>query len=333
MTMTGTPKEKIWSDIDKSGIELEIGVASLFQKESMWWVSPNSPYEDLESRKGREIDMICMGGEETKIEGFEFSFDLVFVVECKKIPGNSWAFFPCAGSNFETGHSSYEWYGQGHRTGGLFGYGRMDFSKAVTAEVNSIQYRETVLDRKKSNGKTNNIYTGLMELIKASESERRREEWDTQSSRISYVSSLVSDGTVDFRGRFQKKFATYDTVSLVIPLLVFDGPVYRANLAERTMESIKVARLNVSYKSRRYDIRSMVVDVCTFEHLPDYLKQVREFLNATKLFVEGSAYTPSPFERDYDVKQTWLQNRLLDIRDNLSEWAKQGLQNSKPPSI
>jgi len=81
--------EKVINDIKKSGQPLELKTLITLKKNG-WSVTPSVFYNDIESRKKREIDIIA------KKEGRDIGntkYEKKFIVECKKSSNKPWVFF------------------------------------------------------------------------------------------------------------------------------------------------------------------------------------------------------------------------------------------------
>ena len=86
---------RIWDLIQKSGIPLELEVYRKIVARPNWDAIPSEMYIDPDEGKERELDLHAVR-EEGSIHN-RVNIVLHLVIQCKKVPGNAWVFFPIEG--------------------------------------------------------------------------------------------------------------------------------------------------------------------------------------------------------------------------------------------
>lgn len=318
-------KEKVWRDIDKSGIELEIKAAEVFRQTSGWAVSPIYNFVDLDSRKGREIDFWVNFEKELEIPDYSLLFSVSVLVECKKIPGNAWIFFPASKADAFGLFSYSDALGGGMRANGFPNVFTNLLEHRVAYDTVSVHNKESVTDRKKSNGRTDNLYKGLVSLAKCLDERQKRDREGDKLYRQETLDELEVNPELMKKLMAKDGLSLFDSAGINLLLLVFDGPIFIAGLGNRELTEAGCIRTSFGYQSSKYSLENVPIDVCSIGHLPNYVKQldaaVADFLSLAK----GTEYNPGYGERDYDKSKTWLENRRLGAYENLSKWWKSGL--------
>jgi len=248
----GTKEDFIKQEIEKSGFDLEDKVASVFRELKYFDVEQSYTFTDWQTGDVRELDLRVT----YKVTAAPIEIEYVLLVECKKLPGNAWAFVRSTGDSIISKNSLSVWdnYNTLGRQGPL-----VDILKPVTkincltADTFSSRYKEIITDKKKSNKKENNILTCTTKMAKAIYFEQRRQEGTN-----SVLAVLKQD---------------VDYVRIYYPLVVFEGEMYEAAmLPNPTVRPISSAHLD-SFSIQNNQELSMTIDVVKPQNLKSFLQK------------------------------------------------------------
>ena len=315
------------SDIKKSGVVLEAKVSSIFQKTGKnWGIEPNHYFADLDSGKSREVDMSNIRELDINDSRLELVLSLEVIVECKKVPGNAWVFFQPEGGLRRHRSASVDVGVRTRpedRTYDSSSVLEHIFGKHLASEAWCILYRESIVDRGKSNGRTDNLYKGLMTVSKAAESLRRDDKTSYSDNITRYAQELFHDGKISRTGDVDKNEDIVDFMDAQLPLIVFEGEMYSINSEPETLKPVDHATVSVSYKSKKYDMRNVSIDICKLSYLPTYLLKIEEaFLEVQKVLATPGGFYPqgwARYQRRFSDSMNWFENRRVDMCDRLRE--------------
>jgi hypothetical protein len=317
----------VWKDIDQSGVELELRVASIFSKAG-WGVALHQPYKDYDEDKIRELDFVGAMGADIDIPGYEFTLYMRLLGQCKKIPGNSWTFFYLQQDEVATGLYIPHMLALGEFQGrlGTSRYSTDDPFNDLVQRVRKTDavatvYREAVLDPKKSNKRTDNLFEAVITITKAWE-HYRRQGLETRAQNLEeYASELQHLNRAEAVRKHLADKLVFDGMNVYQPLIVFQGNMFVASMETRELKPAKLVRLLVDYQSSKYDVKALYVDVCHADHLKEYLEM---YSNAFLEF-ELSIKTPRPPQytipgekNDYDYSRPWIENMRKRVVDRLA---------------
>lgn len=248
----GTKEDFIKQELAKSGFDLEDNVASVFRKLKNFEVEPSYNFTDWQTGDVRELDLRVT----YEVTTAPIKIEYVLLIECKKLPGNAWAFIKSTGDSIISKNSISVWDNIG--TLGRQNH-LVDIVKPIT-KVNSIiadtfssRYKEIITDKDKSNKREENILTCTTKLAKAIYFEQRMQETNN-----SLVASLKKD---------------IDYVKIYYPIVVFEGEMYEAtmlpNLTVRPISSVHLDSFSIQNKQEL----STTIDFVKLQHLKSFLQK------------------------------------------------------------
>jgi hypothetical protein len=323
---SGTTKEEdeaIWNDIDQSGVELELR-AMRVARQAGWHISANDYYLDLDEQKGRQLDLEAH--QEIHLEAGNYMLWVVFnlLIECKKLPGNVWTFFPSdlashgglAAYDFLSGRLS-------DRADGIKTAFGSSLNRILVPDAVCGHYRESILDTRRSNKRMDNIFESTVAVSKAREYFLSDRTKGHRQAAQEYCDELISEGVVHMNGDHLGADRIFDSSSVYHSLVVLDGWLKVATLEPRKLVPARFVRLEVPYKSREYDMRYQSVDICTIDYLSEYLHNFAEAVADFEAFAGRTGRGKGAYYRErYDVNKSYLENRHEDAIDNLRRWCK-----------
>lgn len=324
--MTGSTDDAIWKDIDKSGVELELRVAEMVRATQQWHVSSHQYYVDQDEGKGRETDLRISREDEINVPHYKLTIQFVILVECKKVPGNSWTFF-CSTRGHHGDSSAVDFLGtEGRRSLGFTPLINAALKEKIRYDAYCSDYRETILDKNKSNRRTENIFDATISVAKATKYYETEQENGLDTGREEYVEEFLYDRVITQTSSRIATHQLYDHVWAYQPAIVFDGPLYVATLNPRELKQANFVRLGFDYRSSKYDIKDLPIDVCTTGYVPEYLKQISASVNRFKELLSSKKYK-KPIKGDpYVEGKSQLENRHLDVMENLTGWSRNRLK-------
>jgi len=280
-------EEAIWSSFEKSGMPLELEVYEAITKTKNWSAHPSQYYVDSDEGKGREVDLLALLEHDNPARHYSITVQLI--IECKKIPGNAWMFFPID-NEWGTAKSCdlLDLVGRQRPTALL-----KPFDLPMDEGHGCRHYHEVVLDPAYSNKKTNNIFEAAFTVTKATEFAVKKELEGLRE----YVNSSHAMGIISKKGIAWNKWITF--ITIYQPLIVFDGTLCEATLGnKRKITEVNHLPLVLSYVSSNYEVDRLPIEVCTPEYLPDYLRTVESRLDsavsiAEDIDEEGSSWIES----------------------------------------
>lgn len=322
--MTGNIVDAIWDDIDKSGLELELRVASTLSSFG-WGARLHQYYLDYDEGKGRELDIIGERPLDIDIPNYQLGFDLQLLIQCKKIPGNSWTFFNNRSNADATWIPHLQAIGGYHSKAEIGAYSNDPFNiiilRAKKVDSDSILYKEAVLDKKRSNKRTDNLFEASLTVAKAWEFHRREALKAQKQDFEEYVGELLPLGSEDEVRNDLASKQIFDYLSVFQPLIVFDGELYIASLESRKLQSASLVRLKVDYRSSNYDIGDFGVDVCRADYFREYLSMYEKYIKRFKVMIskpQKFRYVIPRDENEYDNSKSWLENMHRRLIERLS---------------
>lgn len=341
--MTGDIEDAIWADIDRAGIQLELRVASLLSKRN-WGAGIHPHYLDYDEDKVREFDVSAFRSQELDTEfsttkNYSLDFRVHLLLECKKIPGNAWTFFIPHDEDLRKKYRSSFDEGNGAAVAiHSFPGGRYDWTgfdpfnqilrKEKHADVITDVYHESILDKKKSNKRDDNIFEASITIAKALEYYRDEALKEQAEAWRQYVAELLGFKTAEATRRFLLEQNLFDGYKVFQPLIVFEGELNVAEMGTRKMRSANVVRLLVNYESSKYKISNCQVDICHVDYLGEYIDTMAQALEefseeATKpqrLPERMKIWTNEGYMgKPYDHEKSWLENMRIDLIDRLGK--------------
>lgn len=272
----------IRNEILKSGFPLEFHISSILNA-SGWQVYPNSFFLDKDEMKGRELDIKAQSNEseiETSL-GY-VNIQIILLIECKKIPGNAWIFFKAPSDAFapQLSYSMFDFLI--HRTDDFsyarssYGNIRVDheipthfdklFDEFMTSKrrFGFTNYKEIIVDEKESNKRTDNLWSGIITLIKAI----------SQAEQDFFAVYKFEEKEGYLRQSIQKGGLLQDTIKFIFPIIVFEGRLHEAIYEEDLqLKNQDYIPLNINYKSGNYE-GEYCIEIVHKNFFKEYLKTI-----------------------------------------------------------
>jgi hypothetical protein len=263
--------EFIRNELKRRGFPVESYVQGLLA-DSGWQVQPNIYFLDKETNKGRELDM------EARYDGFIPStwtkMMIELLIQCKTLPGNAWVFFspPRKSVRFDIVHKSdlTEFLRHHDKWNALefvildceiFGSKETHIEKREAVATN---YCEVIVDKTKSNKRTDNIWESAVTLVKAVSQELDKYESDARQYLEEDMNSF---------GEFAKK--PFDVAHVFFPIIVFEGKMYAATFLndDIKLERANYVQLRVDYESSHYK-RNCIIDVVARDRFSSFIEDL-----------------------------------------------------------
>lgn len=250
-------ENKIKNDILKSGFPLEINTSMVLNKNN-WHVVNNSRYYDDEKKNYGEIDIIA-----TKKHPDYSNVNNVLIVECKKYHEGEWVFFKQDKISInvfnlniaESGKklSSYNWF-------------NTNMIKNHYYSKNSM-YTYYIVPHSKGHNEINEkksqmIYNAISQVVNA------------------LIFYLNRDSEILDKNNINE-------ISLIYPIIVFDGPLYSAFIKDDDIELKEENHIQLSFSLQlkkpmeiQWDLKNrkiikqkdIIIDIVKKEYLPEFLQ-------------------------------------------------------------
>jgi len=266
-------KDFIIEEIERTGFTLERYTANLLTKKG-WDVYPSAHFHDRDLNKDRELDIYA----QKELYLFDGALVLKFelLIECKKIPGNAWIFFPGPvqrGIKFLLGPNMYT------ILNGL----DLTFDGPIPLEFLfsnhsrgffSSGYSEVILDEKLSNKNSNNIFQALTKIIKAASEQKEM----YLNSIAGEIEDLKGGNVLQWVGEGSPMTITY-----VFPIVVFQGKMFSAKfpLNRENLNETGLVNYYGEYMSANYTKHSDI-DVVEKQYLETYLQELSDDIRAIR---------------------------------------------------
>ena len=301
-------KEKI----KRSGFPLEIEVLSILnsarrnQRLKGMDFSVGSYYLDKDKNIGRELDIsvkipVKYRGEFKGKKSDLIGIFLHLLIQCKKVPGNAWVFFKTPQELVPVPQctsvlDSLEWI---PRSNTAFAYlPDLHYRKTVNATARD----EYVLEKKRSNGLTDNLFDAIITLAKATSYQLETNTQDLMSTlkRFKNVSTYV---------------VSY--ISVYYPIIIFDGKMY---LAEPTSEYGEMEPTPTDHVCLFFDYISgscdidLYVDIVQREAFGKYLQNVVSDVETFQDALETEAGVE--FRQEVEKALSWYRSREKEAINN-----------------
>lgn len=255
-------KKFLKGKIQSSGFSLENEVIKALRKS--YTVRREIPYYDKDESKGRQLDLLArkfFPDDDKFQKGILHSIaQYALVIECKNVSGNIWVF----SSDQSPGFSLPE-----HVSMNMNKKPDPVFNVTPYEEIQNIPYisgyDEYIFDERKSNGQTNNIYSAIMTIIKATSHEKESYKKTFESLRESWYPK-------------NQDFILH--IVFFQPVIVFSGKIYIAKFNaqnEVEFESTKFVQMKKEYVSKEYDENTGEIHIVTFSALEEYLQMVDKY--------------------------------------------------------
>lgn len=264
-------KDFIIEQIEKSGFTLERYAINLLIKNG-WSVYPSTHFHDKDSDTDREFD-VWAEKEVFLTDEKKFRFLLLkfrLLIECKKIPGNAWIFFPgpvLKGATFSSHPRVYTLLDAFDLEPDIliptialdFHYQKGFFSSG---------YTEVVINEELSNKQTNNLMGSIISIVKATCEEKN--------------SYLNDEGVIDYVGRLKAgevlewvNNGSPMSICYVFPIVIFEGKMFSAKfpLSKENLNEASYVRHMSEYKSANY-AEYAGIDIVEKRFLPEYVKEI-----------------------------------------------------------
>lgn len=296
----------IWAGLERSGISLELQVYEMISKAKGWTASPKQYYVDSDEGKGRELDLHAELSFDTREKYYNLNLHLI--IECKKIPGNAWVFFP-GGIDFGVVPSND--FLNAFRDWGRPAELLEPFDSRYIKGGGCRHYEEVVVDPNRSNkdkGKRqdskDNIFEAVVTVTKATEYFRTKRVKEMKEFFAEFPAELLSGDRIDWR-------YWADTIEIYQPLIVFEGVLCKAILGpKKSLNEATHLRLFSDYRSAKYEISYLPIDVCVPSYLPTYLQTMETRLKEATRFAEGKDRPGTP----------WIETHMADVEEKFTDF-------------
>ena len=254
--------------IKASGFSLENQLAKVLKKN--YSVDREVSYYDKDELKGRSLDILAQKffPEVNRFpQGVKRTVaQLALVIECKNITGNIWVFSLDDTVDF-----------------GIPDFASMKFSKGDPAinvsPLNSIStiplvsgYDEYVYDESKSNKKTDNLYTGIMTVTKATH----------------YLKESYDDMFMKLKNWIPDKQGYVLLMTFFQPVIVFTGRLFVTKTNEKDeveFNQVKYVQMKKNYVSKDYHEMGGKIHIVSYDGIMDYLQIVEPHYRSKEDFL------------------------------------------------
>lgn len=270
--------KKIKDDIEKTGFLTELLVLAKFL-ENGWDTVGNQIYTDLDSQKGREIDVFAEKQISSPDEEGNIIIRLNLIIEIKKVTKNHWVIFTTPNQKEEHIGWNMLYGGSNLEESKLeFVYGKyvnlpifpLDFLTEDKYFKQGKRFGRSFHEAFKTPQETSKVYTSLLGACKASWHEYlkygkdhyfEKKEWDDEM-------------TVN--------------LDIIIPLIILEGELYEYYLdenLERQLEEVDFVPVHFKYSSMNYkgkfdsdiDFYPLII---RFDYLGTFIKDMEEWVNS-----------------------------------------------------
>ncbi len=256
-------RTKVADWLEKSGYPLEMFVADQF-RQAGFTVLQGSYYEDSDAP--RESDVIATKQINLAKTDGNLAMRVHFVAECKTSREKPWVVFLGDPGSWRPVNTLHR--GPGNVRGRA---GRMLFTKEDAARFPSVfqvspayGVVQTLRDSKGSDPS----YTALMQACKAA-------VWVSRQQSSGLLTRMYNDA-----------------VQMAFPIVVIDGSLFSARLANGLVDVSEVAMHHVLFDHPDIGVRTTVA-VVTKQALPDYVKQLTQTVEMMREWLKASASTLS----------------------------------------
>ena len=262
-------KKFLEGKVKKSGFSLENEVEKILKK--TYSVKREIPFFDMDESIGRNYDIKA-----SKFFPDENKFDkkklhaiaqYLLITECKNIPGNIWVF---------SEHESPPFSIPEHASMKNDKPPDPVFNISPDLPISGLHYcsgySEFIFDESKTNKQTNNLYSGIMTVIKGvrQEKESYKKMFQTLQSWTPTTQTFILNFTY-----FQ-------------PVIIFTGKIFVTKYNEKdelVFESAKYLQIPKEYISKNYNEKAGEIHIVTYENLQDYLQKVGSFYRAKEKLI------------------------------------------------
>jgi hypothetical protein len=242
----------IKKQMKKSGFQLEDKVASLFSEFKNCEVEQNYCFTDWQTGLFRELDMKV----DFEVTSYPIEVNYKFLIECKRLTGHAWVLIRNRGHSFVFKNATSMWdnYGQLGRQEPVSKILNPIFKYEFICDTYSKRFKEIILDRSKSNNKTDNIFSSSIELAKVLDFEQRSD------FKVNEMLVTSSERRID-------------RINIYYPLIVFEGKMFEATmLPNLEIKPISSAHLRHSSIQNGEEIL-MLIDIVEANNLKEFIKE------------------------------------------------------------
>jgi hypothetical protein len=247
-----TKEDFIKQELSKTGFDLEDRVASLMKELGGFDVQPDYSFIDWQTGEHLELDLRAT----YTVTRSPIRIEYVLLVECKRIPGNAWAFIKSTGDAVTSKNASSMWDNVdiiGRQEELVEILKPMTKINSLIADSHSNRFKEIIIDAGTSNKRDDNILNCVTKLAKAIYFERRMHEKNN---------AILATQADDI-----------DYVRIFYPIIVFDGDIYEGtmfpDLTVRRISSVHLDKFSIENKENI----GMTIDVVNLESLKQFLKK------------------------------------------------------------
>lgn len=278
-----TSKEDfIKRELAKTGFDLQDEVTGQLKELGISDVQPSYRFVDWETGAPMEIDLRATYA----VTKSPILIEYVLLMECKRSPGNAWAFIKSDGDKVITKNALSMWDNvdaAGRQEELVEILKPMTKVNVLSADSHANRFKEVIIDAEHSDKKEDNILECTNKLVKAIYFEERMHE-----KKNLYLTTQIE--------------AT-DHVRIFYPLIVFEGDMYEGtthpDLTVRPISSVHLDKFSIENKQEI----GMTIDVISLGVLKQFLKK--------GLFVEAKeiASKEKKNRQAYVKRIRWLKER------------------------
>jgi hypothetical protein len=261
--MEKTLLEKIKEDIEKTGFITELQAGDILYQNG-WRVSHSESYEDLDSFKSREIDIVATRSFDDKKTNLHIEFHLI--IESKKLSKYPWVIF-------STPHIYRGW-----------GWRTLHSGWNYTTKKTSI-FRHEVLKKKNPFNDKARFGKAFYEAFKKQNSDENSKIFDAILSvcKAAYHKKCDCGDTEPFKNGFNKNEAV--ELHFFIPVIILAGTLVEAYLdnGEIVLKEEDWIPLEYSISSNKFEKSkfSFFPTIVTFAYFQDYIELINKWVDSS----------------------------------------------------
>lgn len=279
--MSRDEKDFLVDKIKQSGIPLEIFISNVLSKNEIFYVEPKTVFLDYDTNLERELDLKASLNsndflEEKNTKQMSNSFEIIFLIECKKKPTNSWIFFKNK-PPFISNSLNFLSFTQ------ILGYPRFALSRIFDLNGSKLSnlsecyhYIEIKQEKNKDKQrKVDNIFEATSQLKKALYYEI--EMWKKDKKQF------IKDD--NFESIFEKdKKDFWESIEVFVPIIVFDGKLFEVDqknpyeIKRDDLKEVSIVRLMVETPSKSPIKIPKPIFVIKKEYFKTFLEEFYELI-------------------------------------------------------
>jgi hypothetical protein len=256
----------IKNEIMKTGFPLEMKILSILNSGN-WFAVPSQYYFDYDLNIAREIDIQANLETYNKASNFEIFPSLA--IECKKSETHAWVFFETKLKSGRFGcMGQYADFIKSQNIKSSFHTIRLMLSDLIYEEQKSLamSYKEIKLQKVAKGRDLNEIFEAINQVVK-------------------YVIFEIGD----YLDAYRNRGLSASSCVVFLPVIVFDGELYLANLKNSKVSLRKVKNLLfLTFYKPKYETRRVpfLIDIVNKGYFPTYLSNLEKKIDNLNRNVE-----------------------------------------------